>query len=136
MIEMICGAYGAKGRLIRPADGPFTLSADEEKRLVQRGVARYVRAYAEPAPHMPPPGEPEESGGETFAPEGDTGIEFFSREDLDDMTRDSLIHIATRLGLKVNARMNKADILQVIHNALNQAAETTPPGLTPEGPVV
>ena len=85
---------------------------------------------------MPPPGEQEESGGETFAPEGDTGIEFFSREDLDDMTRDSLIHIATRLGLKVNARMNKADILQVIHNALNQAAETTPPGLTSEGPVV
>lgn len=46
MIEMTCGAYGAKGRLIRPADGPFTLSAEEERRLVQRGVARYVQEKA------------------------------------------------------------------------------------------
>lgn len=135
MIEMTCGAYGAKGRLIRPADGPFTLSADEEKRLVQRGVARYVRDYAEPAPPMPPSGEPEESGGETFAPEGDTENEFFSREELDNMTRDSLIQIATQLGLKANARMNKADILQVIHNARTQENEPIPPDLSPEDPV-
>jgi len=70
MVEMTCGAYGAKGRLIRPADGPFALSAEEEKRLVNRGVARYVReGTAEPdepnhkggqAEHAePPPTEPE-----------------------------------------------------------------------------
>lgn len=69
MIEMTCGAYGAKGRLIRPADGPFTLSAGEEKRLVQRGVARYVQEKtAEPDEpddesrqednSEPPPAEP------------------------------------------------------------------------------
>ena len=59
----------------------------------------------------------------------------FSREELDDMTRDSLITVAAQLGLKVNARMNKADILQVIHGALDRADETTPPDLTPEDPV-
>lgn len=69
MIEMTCGAYGAKGRLIRPADGPFSLSANEEKRLVQRGVARYVQEKAaEPVEpddeegqeddSVPPPEEP------------------------------------------------------------------------------
>lgn len=72
MIEMTCGAYGAKGRLIRPADGPFSLSADEEKRLVQRGVARYVREEAvEPLEpdeggqeekSAPPPEEPKKPG--------------------------------------------------------------------------
>lgn len=58
MIEMICGAYGAKGRLIRPSDGPFSLSAGEEKRLVSRGVARYVQA------ETPEPDEPDNGGGQ------------------------------------------------------------------------
>lgn len=48
MIEMVCGVYGGKGRLIRPSDGPFSLSPGEEKRLVGRGVARYVKEAAEP----------------------------------------------------------------------------------------
>ena len=65
MIEMTCGAYGAKSGLIRPADGPFSLSVEEEQRLVNRGVARYVQEQVEPAPPVPPvppvppPGEPE-----------------------------------------------------------------------------
>ena len=53
MVEMVCGAYGAKERLIRPADGPFSLSTEEEKRLVERGVARYVKE-AEGEPAQPP----------------------------------------------------------------------------------
>lgn len=57
MIQMVCGAYGAKGRLIRPADGPFSLSAEEEKRLVSRGVAQYVREAAGPS-------EPGSEGGQ------------------------------------------------------------------------
>ena len=47
-----------------------------------------------------------------------------------------MLGIAVQLGLKVNARMSKADILQVIHNALSQGDEHTPPDLAPEGPVV
>ena len=136
MVEIIGGAYGANGRLIRPAAGPFSLSVEEEKRLVNRDVARYVREYAEPDPPAPHPGESEESGGEETNPEGSPESESFSREELDDMTRDSLITVATQLGLKVNARMNKADILQAIHGSLNQADEPTPPDLTPEGPVL
>ncbi len=65
MIEMICGAYGAKGRLIRPADGPFTLSSEEEKRLVERGVARYVQEAAAPP-------EPEREGEPAEPPQPET----------------------------------------------------------------
>ena len=158
MIEMICGAYGAKGRLIRPSDGPFTLSAEEERRLVNRGVARYVRKYVEPAlPEtlnfkveceggpkgelepttlIPPLSEATESGGNPPASEGSTESEPFSHEELNDMTKDSLLKIATQLGLGATARMSKADGLQVIHNALSQGDEPTPPDLTPEDPVV
>lgn len=56
MVEMVCGAYGAKERLIRPADGPFSLSTEEEKRLVERGVARYVKEAEPPEPEAE--GEP------------------------------------------------------------------------------
>ena len=158
MIEMTCGAYGAKGRLIRPSDGPFTLSAEEERRLVNRGVARYVREYMEPAlPEtlnfkvecegnpkgelepttlIPPLSESTESGGDPPASEGSMESEPFSREELDDMTKDSLLKVATQLVLGANARMSKADVLQVIHNALSQGDEHTPPNLAPEGPVV
>lgn len=62
MIQMVCGAYGAKGRLIRPADGPFSLSVEEEKRLVNRGVARYVGGAAGPS-------EPGSEGGQEENPE-------------------------------------------------------------------
>ncbi|MDE6837189.1 MAG: hypothetical protein K2P33_02200 [Acutalibacter sp.] len=157
MIEMICGAYGAKGRLIRPSDGPFTLSAEEERRLVERGVARYVREYMEPmlpetlnfkmeyegnpkgeagpTTLTPPLSGPEESGGDPLTPEGSAESEPFSREELDDMTKDSLLKVAAQLRLGANARMSKADVLQVIHNALSQGDEPTPPDLTPEDPV-
>ena len=135
MVEMICGAYGAKGRLIRPADGPFSLSAEEERRLVNRGVARYVRESVT-IPPGPPPSEPEESGGETLDPYGSMESEHLLHEDLDTMTKDSLLKITAQLGLEANARMNKADILQVIHNALTHTDESDLPDLTPEGPVV
>lgn len=136
MIEMICGAYGAKERLIRPADGPFSLSAEEEKRLVERGVARYVQESVTDPPG-PSPSDPEESGGEFPVPEGAPDAEggSFSCGELDDMTKDSLVKVAAQLGLEANMRMSKADILQVIHNALGQAGETAPPDLSPEDPV-
>ncbi len=63
MIEMISGAYGAKGRLIRPADGAFSLTPAEEERLVGRGVARYVDTSPEPEPPEPDPEEFEDRDG-------------------------------------------------------------------------
>lgn len=42
MIKLISGVYGARGILKRPGDGPFSLSDEEEARLVRRGVAEYV----------------------------------------------------------------------------------------------
>lgn len=42
MIQMTSGVYGTKHGMKRSNDGPFSLSAAEEARLVDRGVAKYV----------------------------------------------------------------------------------------------
>ncbi len=42
MIQMISGVYGGKKGMKRPGDGPFSLSAEEEKRLISREVAKPV----------------------------------------------------------------------------------------------
>lgn len=42
MIRLISGVYGAEDGLKRPKDGPFSLTDNEEARLVSRGVAEYV----------------------------------------------------------------------------------------------
>lgn len=138
MVEMICGAYGAKGRLIRPADGPFSLSAEEEKRLVNRGVARYVREYVESVPPVPPPSEPEESGGDAPAPEDTLDIVdgHFTPDSLDTMTKAELARLASDLGLDTKGCKNKPDLIRVIAAADVQPDDMEAPDLAPEGPVV
>ena len=42
MIKIICGVYGGKDGMKRPGDKPFSLSPEEEARLVARKVAVYV----------------------------------------------------------------------------------------------
>ena len=42
MIRLISGVYGAEDGMKRPKDGPFSLTDNEEPRLVSRGVAEYV----------------------------------------------------------------------------------------------
>ena len=42
MIQMTNGVYGTKHEMKKAGDGPFSLSAAEEARLVARGVAKYV----------------------------------------------------------------------------------------------
>lgn len=42
MIQMTSGVYGTKHGMKRSSDGPFSLPAAEEARLVNRGVAEYV----------------------------------------------------------------------------------------------
>ena len=42
MIRLISGVYGAEDGMKRPKDGPFSLTDNEEARLVSRGVAEYV----------------------------------------------------------------------------------------------
>lgn len=42
MIRLISGVYGAEDGMKRPKDGPFSLTDNEEARLVGRGVAEYV----------------------------------------------------------------------------------------------
>ena len=108
----------------------------EAARLVGLKVAEYVEEEPESVPPAPLTIDIDESGGAPPASEGSTESEPFSRGELDDMTKDSLLKVAAQLGLGANVRMSKADILQVIHNALTQENEPTPPNLAPEGPVV
>lgn len=42
MIKIKCGTCGTSQGYVTAADGELRLSADEEKRLVSRGVAEYV----------------------------------------------------------------------------------------------
>lgn len=42
MIRLISGVYGAEDGLKRPKDGPFSLTDNEEARLVSRRVAEYI----------------------------------------------------------------------------------------------
>ena len=42
MIRIICGTCGTSKGYMTEADGELTLPAAEEKRLVARGVAKYV----------------------------------------------------------------------------------------------
>ena len=138
-VKIINGAYGQRAgcrtRLVR-LGGTCQVDDQEAARLVGLKVAEYVEEEPESVPPAPPTIDIDESGGPPPDSEGSAESEPFSREELDAMTKDSLLGIAVQLGLKVNARMSKADILQVIHNALSQGAEHTPPDLAPEGPVV
>ncbi len=58
MIRLISGVYGAEDGMKRPKDGPFSLTDNEEARLVGRGVAEYVFGHAalpavlSPAEHL------------------------------------------------------------------------------------
>ena len=72
MIQMKSGVYGGKGGkdgMKRASDGPFTLSAEEEARLVTRGVAKYVNVpgVVEELPELPDgvAGIPEYNAGMT-----------------------------------------------------------------------
>ena len=44
MIRMINGFTGIERRLVGPKDGPFELPPENEKRLVELGVAEYVES--------------------------------------------------------------------------------------------
>ena len=122
MIEMTCGAYGGKNGLIRPGDGPFSLSAEEEERLVRRKVARYVGA-------MPPSGaadglQPPIEGNDTTPPgNGTSGAAdgaldiidgHFSEAGLKRMDKAALKALAEDLGADVSACKTNADLVRVL----------------------
>jgi hypothetical protein len=98
MIQMISGAYCAKNVLIRPRDGAFSLSAEEEERLVKRGVAKYVNQSA--------------SVDEVTIPVYDVG-----------MTRKQLEGIAAYYKLEIGKSWTKQDIVNALDELLRSQGQ-------------
>lgn len=123
MIEMVAGVFGlpVKG-IVKAMDkdsGPFTASAEQEARLVNLGLAKYVGEPVEapekeqqeeldadigPIGFDETPPDPEE------LPEGVTGIPEYSMEN----TKKELLEIAEMCGLDVDSRMTKAEIIDAL----------------------
>lgn len=142
-VKIICGAYGQRvnGRTV-PVRMGGTCRVDDQE--AARLVGLKAAVYVEEAPAAVPVQEGELSQ-EGVPPQEDETVpknapdkesEPFSRDELDDMTKDSLLKVASQLGLEANIRMSKADILQAIHGALTHTDESVLPNLAPEDPVI
>ena len=105
MIKIISGVYGhyIDGRVIPKAkdSDPFELSVEEEKRLVDAGVAVYV------------------DSGRTALPDGVIGIPEYST----DMKVDELRAIAKNMGLTLKIGSSKAEMVAAIDEAIAAAMQ-------------
>ena len=110
MIRLISGVYGAENGMKRPKDGPFSLTDNEEARLVSRGVAEYVfdRTTLPAAPSRT------ESVNAIRYDEG--------------MTMKQLRGIADYLGLDTSKLRSKRDVVKLLdaHFASAGAGEEPP----------
>lgn len=118
MIRLISGVYGAEDGLKRPKDGPFSLTDNEEARLVSRGVAEYVfdRTTLPAAPSRT------KSVGAMRYDEG--------------MTMKQLRGIADYLGLDTSKLRSKRDVVKLLdaHFASAGTDEEPPEEDPPEEP--
>lgn len=125
MIRIIKGVYGHVPNpdtgIVVPKtskDEPFSLSPEQEKRLVSIGVAEYVDA----------PAAPTETGPEDVddAPEAETEVPAGEAEDdgaaLDEMSAKELREYGKELGLTFRVGMTKAEMREAIV-AAEDAAE-------------
>lgn len=110
MIRLISGVYGAEDGMKRPKDGPFSLTDNEEARLVSRGVAEYV------FDHTTMPATPS-TVGDPKAMHYDEG-----------MTMKQLKGIADYLGLDASKLRSKRDVVKLLdaHFASAGAGEKPP----------
>ena len=99
MIQITSGVYG--DGMKRASDGPFTLSAAEEARLVARGVAKYVTSAA-PVSEAPAPAADDDN------------------KPHEGMTLKELRDIGKEYGLTFKVGMTKGDIVAAILDAQNQ----------------
>lgn len=101
MIRIVKGTFGwFDGRFVRPitsADGPVSLDARLEERLVGEGVAEYAEGAA-PAP---------------AASEPAAGVDDEGRSDLSALSKAELVEIAKRDGIKVSG-LTKAQLIDAI----------------------
>ena len=121
MIQMINGTYGYNdnGRLIPKTskDGPFSLSAEKEKRLVDMGVAKYTDT-----PH---------AGGDdenTLDCSPDYSLDM-KLDDLKALARD-------KYGIDASACRAKREVIELIEASSDrEEGGVQPPDLSPAPPV-
>lgn len=128
MIQIVRGVYGYldKDGIVRPkteADAPFTLTPEQEERLVRLGVAQYVGSVKE-APEAQPDdivnSAPEEE--ETAEETPTDGLS------LADLSAKELREIGKEYGLTFKVGMTKDDMVKAI-----QAAEAELEGEDTDG---
>lgn len=110
MIRLISGVYGAEDGMRRPKDGPFSLTDNEEARLVSRGVAEYVF-------------------DRTTLPDAPSHAENVNTMRYDEgMTMKQLRGIADYLGLDTSKLRSKRDVVKLLdaHFACAGAGEEPP----------
>lgn len=121
MIKIIKGVYGRRqGYKITPVkvgDAPIELDADEEKRLVSRGVACYVEKVVEDDAKQK--AENKQEAPKEQAPV-ENEVEKLSKK-YGDMNVDALKAYAAEIGIEIPKKARKADIV-----ALIVSAETAP----------
>ena len=116
MIKIVNGVYGhyINGKVV-PKDKnaePFELTPEQEERLVNLGVAKYVGGTE-------PVGE-EAPSNEAAPVEDDAPVE--EGKSLDDMTVNELRELGKEYGLTFKVGMKKADMVAAILAASDEAA--------------
>ena len=115
MIRMTSGVYGSKDPK-RPDDGPFELPAEQEARLVARGVAKYVDAPAA-ADHAPIGfDETPEAPGLSDLPEDVTPIPEYHTG----MTAKELRDIGKLCGLTFKVGMSKEEMVAALDEHIQE----------------
>ena len=113
MIRIIRGVYGFldKDGIVRPkteVDAPFSLSPEQEERLVRLGVAGYVGRLEENLPVMPAPQE------NSVAELDDTSAE---DRPLTEYNAKELRELGAEYGLSFKVGTSKADMVKAIEAA-------------------
>jgi len=117
MIQIVRGVYGYldKDGIVRPkteADAPFTLTPEQEERLVRLGVAQYVGDVKE-APDAQLD-EPVKSAPMEEEPEEEAPTDGLS---LADLSAKELREIGKEYGLSFKVGMTKDDMVKAIQAA-------------------
>lgn len=128
MIKIICGVYGGADGLKRPGDKPFSLSPEEEARLVARKVAAYVN---EPPTEAP---QDDDSQDEYIPDDAPIGFDEMPPEDLDElpegvigipeysveMKASELREIGKLCGLSFKVGMSKQEMVDALDKHIEE----------------
>lgn len=146
MIEMVAGVYGLRVKIgvdadgnskyrvkgMGPNDGPFSIAPEQEARLVDKGLARYVDEPVEDAivDDGAPIGfgevPPEDFTGNTDEPVEDAVDEAQTRP-IEDLSAKELRELGKEFGLNFKANASKASMIEAIKAAWpEESAEDAP----------